>query len=131
MDDQSPYTAEEDARWEAVCAEHRAARDAETQRIRELERKAPARRGQTFKSQYGRKSITVSAQCPTYAIRNHLARTHVGTPPSEVEAEIREAARGDAWTPKLVAEAVRFALWQHAENLAAYYFVMGYGLKAR
>lgn len=81
------------------------------------------RKRQVFRSQYGRKGINVSGFCPTWAIRRKLGNTHVGTPDSEVEALIRNAPgiETDArWTPKLIDEAVRFALWQHAENRAEY-----------
>jgi hypothetical protein len=86
---------------------------------------------QSFRSQYGRPSISVSAACPTYALKNRLSRTHVGTSFEEVEAMVREAAAAQreagnvGWTVKMEAEAVRFALWRHAENRAEYGWVMG------
>lgn len=86
---------------------------------------------QRFRSQYGRPSISVSALCPTRALDWRLGRTHVGTPAVEVETMVRAQVRaqrepGNAgWTSRLEAEAVRYALWRHAENLAEYRWVMG------
>jgi hypothetical protein len=83
---------------------------------------------QTFKSQYGRKGIRVSDLCPTRSITRMLGKTHVGTLPETVAATVRLSATAkddERWTPALVTEAVRFALWRHAENLAEYQFVMG------
>lgn len=88
---------------------------------------------QTFKSQYGRRGITVSGYCPTRSITHKLARTHVRTTASEVEEIIRKAVarqrkrpKGhEEWTTAAENEAVRFALWRHAENAAEYNFVMG------
>jgi hypothetical protein len=86
---------------------------------------------QSFTSQYGRKGIRVPDTCPTRAIRYKLGQTHVGTSPDEIERMIREeisqqrskGAKG--WTPAMETATVRFALWQHAENLAEYGSVMG------
>lgn len=89
---------------------------------------------QVFRSQYGRKGITVSAECPTFAIRRKLGNVHVGTPDAAIEDMIRNAPgaqsrtdqrTGTAITDQQIAEAVRFALWQHAENRAEYGYVMG------
>ncbi len=87
---------------------------------------------QTFKSQYGRKGISISALCPTYALTSRLGRTHVGTPDEEIVAmveeqvaKVRGTKRDDGWTPALEREAIRFALWRHHENLAEYAWVMG------
>lgn len=86
---------------------------------------------QTFRSQYGRKGISVSERCPTRALRSRLGRTHVGTSVAVVESMVRDAVAGQraagnaGWTKVLENEAVRFALWQHAENRAEYEFVMG------
>lgn len=78
---------------------------------------------QRFESHYGREAIEVSAECPTRAIRWLLGNIHVGTSDAEIEAEIRRRANPatDArWTEEFTAEAVRFALWEHAENRALY-----------
>ena len=86
---------------------------------------------QAFKSQYGRRGISVSTLCPTRAIDRRLGRTHVATPMGDVAEMVRDAATEGAgasdarWTPTLIREAVRYALWRHAENRAAYAFVMG------
>lgn len=86
---------------------------------------------QVCKSQYGRKGITVSAACPTVAIAQKLGRVHVGTPAAEVEDMVREAvaaqraAGNAAWTESFEREAIRYALWRHAENGAEYAWVMG------
>jgi hypothetical protein len=86
---------------------------------------------QTFKSQYGRKGIRVDDVVPTRSIISRLGRTHVGTPTAEIETMIRDqiaraqTANPAGWTPAIVAQTVRFALWRHAENLAEYQFVMG------
>ncbi len=86
---------------------------------------------QTHTSRYGRDPITVSIVCPTGSIRWKLGHVHVATPDEEVEEMISEAVTarieaGDAdWTAELGVEAVRFALWAHAENLAEYHWVMG------
>lgn len=84
---------------------------------------------QVFRSQYGRPRIQVPAECPTRSIRHRLASTYVGTSDADVEAMIREAvaaqaARGNVFTAKQEADAVRFGLWQHAENRAEYRAVM-------
>lgn len=85
---------------------------------------------QTFRSAYGRKGCRVSLRCPTRAIRRHLANTHVATEPravvAEIDAEIRrQQERGAVWTAQDIRDAERFAVWQHAENLAEYRAVMG------
>lgn len=94
-----------------------------------MDGQAPSKpKRQRFRSQYGRPSISVSGPCPTFAIRHKLGNVHVGTSDAAVEELIREAPgiqRDPAWTPQLVDEAVRFALWQHAENGAEYHAVMG------
>jgi hypothetical protein len=89
---------------------------------------------QVFKSGYGRKGIRVDDVVPTHALTGWLGRTHVGTPAEEVETVVRaqvEANRrksdDQGWTDQLAEETVRFALWQHAENLAEYCWVMGGG----
>lgn len=86
---------------------------------------------QTFTSEYGRKGIVVSASCPTRALRRRLSQTHVGTSEADVAAMVHDAIAGQradgntGWTEAAESEAVRFALWQHAENLASYAWVMG------
>lgn len=86
---------------------------------------------QSFRSGYGRKGITVSTLCPTRALRSRLGHTHVGTADVDIVAMVRNAVAGqraagnNGWTDAMEREAVRFALWQHAENLAGYHFVMG------
>lgn len=86
---------------------------------------------QSFRSQYGRKGISVPASCPTRALRWKLNRMHVSTSDADVEAMVREAvaeqrAAGNAgWTAAAEKSALRFALWQHAENRAAYGYVTG------
>jgi hypothetical protein len=91
----------------------------------------PAKR-QSFRSKYGRKGITVPAECPTYAIRRRLGRVHVGTSFEDVETMIRESVAhsrnadpNGLWTAKAERDAIRFALWQHEENSASYAWVMG------
>lgn len=76
---------------------------------------------QRFESRYDRDPIEVSPECPTVAIRWILGRMHVGTPDAEIEAEIRRRVTEKTdprWTPEKLDEAVRFALWEHAENRA-------------
>lgn len=86
---------------------------------------------QKFRSQYGRRGISVSAGCPTRAITHRLGRTHVATSDDDIAQMIRDALdsygrEADArWTPALEREAIRFALWRHAENRAEYAWVMG------
>ncbi len=86
---------------------------------------------QSFRSQYGRKGVRVSDYCPTRAITWKMGQTHVGTPARDVEQLVRDALeskyakRDPRWTPAREAEAVRFALWQHAENGAEYQHAMG------
>ena len=81
-----------------------------------------------IKSQWGRASITISDKCPTQSIDYIVNRLHVGTSDAEVEADIRGRATGrDNWTPELIDEAVRYALWRHAENRGQYEGVMGGG----
>jgi hypothetical protein len=89
---------------------------------------------QEFKSSYGRKGCRVPDACPTRAIRHHLGRVSVGTSPADVAAEVRaeitlRVARhpedAAAWSPTMRRAAVRYALWQHAENRAEYAAVMG------
>lgn len=86
---------------------------------------------QVFSSQYGRKGIRVGNLCPTRAITWKLGDTSSGTPVAQVEqlvrGNVRKARkRGVAgWTDQREAEAVRFALWQHAENGAEHRHVMG------
>lgn len=81
----------------------------------------------THKSQYGQDDIRVTDRCPTYAIRARLGRVHVGTPADAVQEMIRTAPgirKDPRWSPALVDEAVRFALWQHRENGLEYRAVM-------
>lgn len=86
---------------------------------------------QTFRSHYGRKGVRVSDTCPTYAIRRRLRRVNVGASDEAVTDMIREAveaqrAQGNAdWTDAAEREAIRFALWEHAENREEYRYVMG------
>ena len=85
---------------------------------------------QHIESQHRRASIDVSDQCPTFAIRHRLGHIHAATPPDQVEQLIRDAVKtrralGDTdWTPEREEEAVRYALWEHAENFALYAYVM-------
>ena len=85
---------------------------------------------QHIESHHRRRSITVSDECPTRAIRHRLGNIHVATPAADVEYLIRDAvntrrALGHAeWTREREDEAVRFALWEHAENFALYAYVM-------
>ncbi len=85
---------------------------------------------QTHTSRFDRTPITVSVACPTFMIGRRLGRVHVATPDIEVEELIRAAVASmreqgvDGWTDEAEQEAVRFALWQHAENLAEYRWVM-------
>jgi len=70
----------------------------------------------------------VNPLVPTCAIDRWLSRTHVATPDTEILATIREAPglRTDArWTPALVRQAERYALWRHHRNMAEYAWVMG------
>jgi hypothetical protein len=82
---------------------------------------------QSFRSQYGRRGISVSSPCPTYAISRKLGNVHVKESDAYVEDMIRTAPGIDKdprWTDKMVDEAVRFALWRHHENRAEYRAVM-------
>jgi hypothetical protein len=85
---------------------------------------------QRFRSQFGRPSIQVPDSCPTCAITRRLGRIHVGTADHDVTTMVREGiaearARGsEGWTAKAEQDAIRFALWQHAENRAEYIHVM-------
>jgi hypothetical protein len=55
----------------------------------------------------------------------------VGTHADDIAGMIREAVAAqraggnEQWTDQLEREAIRYALWQHAENLAEYQWVMG------
>ena len=86
---------------------------------------------QYIRSGYGRKGIRVDDRCPTRAIRHHLGRTHVGTPVSEVSADVQaeidrqKVDAPDDWSPLMVRQALRFTQWQHEENRAEYRYVMG------
>lgn len=86
---------------------------------------------QTLISQYDRPPLTVDRLVPTVSLRFLLGRTHVATPPADVEAEVRDRIvstrhRAPAdWTDDIVEETVAAAVWLHAENLAEYRYVMG------
>lgn len=92
---------------------------------------------QTFTSDYGLGGCRVPDACPTRAIRRHLGSVHVNTSPRDVAAEVhaeitlrvaRHPEDAAAWSPEMRRAAVRFALWQHAENRAEYAAVMGASL---
>jgi hypothetical protein len=86
---------------------------------------------QTATSSYGRKGIRVSDACPTRAIRRRMGSVHVTAPDHYIEEMVRKGVKDskDArWTPKLINEAVRYALWIHHENGAEYGAVMGASL---
>ena len=65
---------------------------------------------------------------PTRAIDRWLGTVHVTTPEAEI-AETIESAPGlktdPRWTPALVRQAVRYALWRHRQNFLDYAYVMG------
>jgi len=86
----------------------------------------------THESLWGREPITVDALVPTRAIDYHLARTHVGTPLTEVldevRAEIEQVSMGPQatlWTEVRIAQTLAYAEWRHEENRAEYAAVMG------
>ncbi len=90
---------------------------------------------QNIKSDFGRKGIRVPDRCPTRAIDHYLGTVHVSTSDHDVEMEIRAeieqaqmGPQGDEWTPEMVRAAIRYALWQHAENRALFDVVMGASL---
>jgi hypothetical protein len=83
---------------------------------------------QTKKSQWGNKGIRVSDACPTRAIDWKMGQINVHLAGDQVAAIVREGVRSSKdgrWTPKLIEEAVRYALWVHAENKAEFNAVMG------
>jgi hypothetical protein len=83
---------------------------------------------QTKKSQWGNKGIRVSDACPTKAIDWKMGKISVGTSDVEIGNIIRTGVRESKdgrWTPKLTAEAIRYALWVHTENRAEYDAVVG------
>jgi hypothetical protein len=70
----------------------------------------------------------VSPLVPTRAIDRWLARTHVATPDDEILYAVRNAPglQSDSrWTPALLRQTERYALWRHHRNLAEYAWVMG------
>lgn len=70
----------------------------------------------------------VSALVPTHAIDRWLARTHVATPDADILAaiDIAPGLSTDArWTPALLRQTKRYALWRHHRNLAEFAWVMG------
>jgi hypothetical protein len=69
----------------------------------------------------------ISELVPTHAIDRWLARTHVATPDADILYAVRNAPglRSDArWTPTLLRQAERYALWRHHRNFAEYADVM-------
>ena len=70
----------------------------------------------------------VSPLVPTHAIDRWLARTHVATPDDEILYAVRNApglSTDSRWTPALIRQAERYALWRHHRNFAEYAWVMG------
>lgn len=70
----------------------------------------------------------VSPQVPTRAIDRYLGRTHVSTPNADILAAIRSApglTTDPGWTPALLRQTERYALWRHHRNQADYAWVMG------
>jgi len=67
---------------------------------------------------------------PYYAIERHLMRVHIGTPDSEVIADLRSACAGAkapdgaGCTPEEEAEAIRYGLECHRDNQRGYLDVM-------
>jgi hypothetical protein len=64
---------------------------------------------------------------PTREVDWYLGRVHVATPAADVAATIEAqlATRTDPrWTPALLRQTVRYALWRHVRNLAQYAEVM-------
>jgi len=83
---------------------------------------------QTKKSQWGNKGIRVSDACPTKAIDWKMGQVSVNTSAVEVRNIIARGvkqSKDGRWTPKLMSEAIRYALWVHAENRAEYDAVVG------
>lgn len=78
---------------------------------------------QTLTSQYGQQPLTVDDEIPTHALRWKLGQTHVGTPPADVEALVRERAGGQNYTDSQTEQTVAAALWIHRENLGEYRWV--------
>jgi hypothetical protein len=60
---------------------------------------------------------------PRYDLKWFMGRVHVGTPDSEVEADIRR--RCAAWPPRMIGQAVAYALECHKANQGLYRYVMG------
>ena len=79
-------------------------------------------------SQYGRESIDVDDAVPLFAIDHKLGNVHVGTPDADVVKLLERGVQDSQdprWTRSLIDEAIRYALWAHAENRAEYGYVMG------
>ena len=82
---------------------------------------------QKYISEYGR---NWRVETPREDIHWLMGRVHVGTPDSEVEADIRRRCTDPVYTPELIQEAVDYALLCHAENRDLYRYVNS-GLSAR
>lgn len=70
----------------------------------------------------------VNSLVPTRSIDRWLGRVHVGTPDEEIVATIKAAPglkTDTRWTPTLLRQTIRYALWRHHLNLAEYAWVMG------
>lgn len=60
---------------------------------------------------------------PTRSIDRWLANTHVATPDEDIRYAVRNApglGRDERWTPALVRQTERYALWRHHRNFAEY-----------
>ena len=61
----------------------------------------------------------VSPLVPTRAIDRYLAGVHVATPDERIVAEIKSApglSTDARWTPALLRQTIRYALWRHEQN---------------
>ncbi len=65
---------------------------------------------------------------PTREVDRWLANQHVATPDERIVSMI-QAAPGplvdQRWTPELMRQTVRYALWRHHQNYLEYAWVMG------
>lgn len=61
-----------------------------------------------------------NSRVPAALIRFHVGRLHVGTPDSEIQADIRTRCREAGATDAETEEAVKVAIDAHHENLATF-----------
>ena len=76
-----------------------------------------------------------NVETPRAAIKRRMARLHVSTPESEIEAMIgaavSESKDKHAFTPSIIRECVAYALICHRGNVALYEYVMRHGKPER